>query len=220
MSGADTSIDGVSFDLFGTLVRVDGPDDPAAAVADALEARDVDVPDDWSTAYAEPHVEVPDGTELPLADHVVAALASRSDSLRGDDVRSDVEDAVFDAFEPRVETREDAASAVKTLADRLPVGVLSNCSVSGLAERALAESDVDESALDAVVTSVDCGWRKPAPRAFEAVAAELGVEVDRLVHVGDDPRTDGRATAAGARSVLVEETPLGAVPETLEERWG
>jgi len=217
---SDAPVAGVSFDLFGTLVRVDGPDDPAAAVADALETRGVAVPDDWSTAYAEPHVDVPDGAELPLADHVAAALVSRSDSLRGDDVRCDVEDAVFDAFEPRVETRTDAASVVKTLADRLPVGVLSNCSVPGLAERALAESDVDESVLDAVVTSVDCGWRKPEPRAFETVAAELGVGVARLVHVGDDPRTDGRATAAGARSVLVGETPLGAVPEFLEARWG
>ena len=42
---------GVSFDLFGTLVTVDRPADPAAAVATELERRDVPVPDDWAAAY-------------------------------------------------------------------------------------------------------------------------------------------------------------------------
>jgi FMN phosphatase YigB (HAD superfamily) len=219
-SESGVAVDAVSFDLFGTLVTVDEPDDPAEAVADALEARDVPVPDDWPTAYAQSHVDVPDGAELPLTDHVAGALASRSDSLRGEEIRRHVENAVCDAFEPRVQTRADAPAVVETLADRLAVGVLSNCSVPGLAERALDESGVDETALDAVVTSVGCGWRKPDPRAFEAVATELGVGVEQLVHVGDDPRTDGRATAAGAQSLLVEETPLAAMPDALEARWG
>lgn len=54
-----------SFDLFGTLVAVDRPADPAAAVGDELRDRGVAVPDDWAAAYAETHVEAPAGAEVP-----------------------------------------------------------------------------------------------------------------------------------------------------------
>ncbi|MFC6770931.1 HAD family hydrolase, partial [Halorubrum pallidum] len=43
----------VTFDLFGTLVDVAYPSDPAEVVARELESRGVDVPDDWHVAYGE-----------------------------------------------------------------------------------------------------------------------------------------------------------------------
>jgi FMN phosphatase YigB (HAD superfamily) len=100
--------------------------------------------------------------------------------------------------------------------------VLSNCSVPGLAERALADSGVDEAHLDAVVTSVDCGWRKPDPRAFAAVADALAVDPAHLLHVGDDPQADGGAAGAGAQRLLVAdagESSLAELPALLEGRW-
>ncbi|MFB6218242.1 MAG: HAD family hydrolase [Halobacteriaceae archaeon] len=208
MTGAPA---GISFDLFGTLVAADRPDDPAAAVGAALAERGVPVPDDWRAAYRESHVEVPAGAELPLPDHVRAALASRG-------VPADRETAVAAvraAFESEVRTRPDAARAVAAAAERGPVGVLSNCSVPGLAERALARSELDSRSL-AVVTSVGCGWRKPDSRAFAAVADALGVPVEGLLHVGDDPATDGGADDAGANSLLVGEVPLAELPARLE----
>jgi HAD superfamily hydrolase (TIGR01509 family) len=210
---------GVSFDLFGTLVTVERPSSPADAIAAELEARDVPVPHDWHAAYAEPHESLPEGAELSLPAHVAAAVESRTDApLSGADRRA-VEDAVAAAFDTEVRTRPGAADAVDALADRGPVGVLSNCSVPSLVERTLATADVDESAFDAVVTSVGCGWRKPDPRAFETVASELGVAVDRLVHVGDDPGADGGAADAGARSILIDDVDVGDVPTALEDRW-
>ncbi|MFB6255324.1 MAG: HAD family hydrolase, partial [Haloplanus sp.] len=74
---------------------------------------------------------------------------------------------------------------------------------------------LDADRFDAVVASVDCGWRKPHDRAFEAVARELDVRPTELVHVGDDARTDGGAERAGGRTILTSETPLSAVPDRL-----
>lgn len=212
-----TEFEGISFDLFGTLVAVKKPANPAEAVATELATEGLRVPDDWHAAYAEPHVDVPKGREYSLAEHVSAALASRADSLRPEDVRENVERAVLAAFETEVRTRPGALKAVETVPDRVPVGVLSNCSVPGLVERTLAASALDVAAFDAVVTSVDCGWRKPHPRAFAAVADELGIPVDGLFHVGDDPETDGGA--AGATSRIVDDGSLAGLPIELRGKW-
>jgi FMN phosphatase YigB (HAD superfamily) len=199
---ADT--EAVTFDCFGTLVAVDPPEDVAAAIAGELRERDVDVPGDWATAYPEPHVDVPEGGELCLPEHVEAVLAGR-----GRDVsRATARAAVRAAFDREVRTREGAARAVAAAAERGPVGVVSNCTVPSLVGDVLAEADLPDDRLDAVVTSVDCGWRKPDERAFATAADALGVAVGGLTHVGDDPDADGAVVDHGGHFVDVGETPL------------
>ncbi|WP_459191712.1 HAD family hydrolase [Halosimplex sp. J119] len=202
----------VSFDLFGTLVTVERPDDPAEAVAHELRERGVTIPGDWARAYREPQVAVDPGQETPLSEHVSAALASRD--VDADDAT--VEAAVLAAFDRPVATREGAEAAVEAAARYGTVGVLSNCSVTGLVERVLDQSTIDPERLDAVVASVDSGWRKPDPRAFEAVAEALDTPIERLVHVGDDPATDGAANEVGARGILLADVPLRNLPAELE----
>jgi HAD superfamily hydrolase (TIGR01549 family) len=219
MHCSEEEFDGISFDLFGTLVDVDKPDNPAEAIATHLAAQGMSVPHDWNAAYMESHLDVPDGRELSLPNHVTAALASRSESLHREEIRDDAKRAVVAAFDTGVRTRTGAVRAVATFAERMPVGVLSNCSVPNLAERVLVKSDIDETAFKAVVTSVGCGWRKPHPRAFEAIACELAVNVNNVLHVGDDPATDGRASTAGATSLLVSAVSLTDFRKCLEERW-
>jgi FMN phosphatase YigB (HAD superfamily) len=197
----------VTFDLFGTLVVVNRPPEPAAAVAAELEARGVGLPEDWADAYGEPHVDAPDGAEVPLPVHVRAALQSRD----CDAAPSVVRRAVLAAFDPSVETADGARAAVRAARSAGPVGLLSNCSVPGLVDRTLDRSALDRTAFDAVVTSADCGWRKPDRRAFAAVAAALGVPPADLRHVGDDPATDGGVEAVGGRFFDVGQIPLRAV---------
>ena len=218
--GSETPVAPVSFDLFGTLVTVDRPDDPAAAVAEALRERGVSVPDDWAAAYAEPHLAYDDGVEHPLSRHVAAAMAGRAPDRGASAFVGDAAAAVRAAFDREVETRPAAPEAVAALAEAYPVGVMSNCSVSGLVERTLDRSAVDADAFDAVVSSVACGRRKPDARAFGAVADALDVPVERLVHVGDDPETDGAVRDAGGRFVSVDDVSLAALPEVIARRWG
>ncbi|MEF8842933.1 MAG: HAD family hydrolase [Haloarculaceae archaeon] len=203
----------VSFDLFGTLVAVDRPADPATAVGRELEALGHPIPSGWATAYRSPQVEVPEGVEVSLLEHVRAIL--RSDGPAGAPDERTVRRALLRAFDTDVRTRPGAERAVAAAAEHGPVGVLSNCSVPGLVARTLDRSTLDPGRFDAVLASVDIGWRKPHRRAFETVADRLGVRIDELLHVGDDPRTDGGATDAGARAVLLESVPLADVPEHL-----
>lgn len=201
-----------SLDLFGTLVRVDRPTEPAWAVARELRRHGVAVPDDWATAYATSHLEVTPGTELPLPTHVVAALESRGIDADAGTVRRAV-CAAFDPTAPAGDAHESPDSGVgarpvvetRVGVDRLlsaarargPVAICSNCSVPGLVRRTLLAADLG--AFDAVVTSVGCGWRKPAAETFEITASRLGIEPGTLVHVGDDPRTDGGVESVGGR---------------------
>jgi FMN phosphatase YigB (HAD superfamily) len=205
----------VSFDLFGTLVDADRPADPAAAVARELAARDVAVPEDWAETYRERHVDAPQGAEVPLPAHVAAALSSRGiDAAAGNVARR----AVVSAFDPDVATLDGAREAVAAAADRGPVALCSNCSVPELARRALVRSDLTPDRFDIVVTSVGCGWRKPHPKAFAAVARRAGVDTGDIVHVGDDPRTDAGVEDCGGTFVAVEDVPLSELPDWLEGR--
>jgi FMN phosphatase YigB (HAD superfamily) len=201
----------VSFDLFGTLVRQERPAEPWEAVAAELRTRDVPVPEDWEAAYRTSHTELEPGREQSLVTHVRAALASRGvDADRGA-----VRDALLDAFGGPVEVRSGATEALAAAREHGPVGVLSNCSLPGLVDRTLSRTQL---APETVVTSVGCGWRKPHDRAFGAVADRLGVGVEDLVHVGDDPRADGGGRTAGVTVVLTDDIPLSAFPEWLEGR--
>ena len=206
-----TRIVAVTFDLFGTLVDVDYPADPAEIVARELESRDVRVPDDWHVAYGERHVDAPAGAEIPIPAHVSAALDSRGVN----DPDSVVRHAVIAAFDPDITRRDGARSAVRAAAERGPVGLCSNCAVPELVPRALIRAGL-RGEFDAVTTSVGCGWRKPHSKTFEAAAEALGVEPASLVHVGDDPTTDGGVVDVGGRFVDVTETPLASIAGELE----
>lgn len=203
----------VSFDLFGTLVETSSSIDPVSAVASELERRSIDVPADWAAAYTEHHRTIPSGREHSLVAHVGAALDSRGVAADSEVVGQ----AVFVAFDTAVETRSGARDAVAAARTVGPVAICSNCSVPGLVERTLDRSAVDRSQFDAVVTSVDCGWRKPHPSVFETVAERTDTLPSDLLHVGDDHEEDGGVTSVGGRVVFVDETSLDVLAERLSE---
>jgi putative hydrolase of the HAD superfamily len=63
------------------------------------------------------------------------------------------------------------------------------------------------------VISAEVGWRKPSPRFFEAMARAAGLEINRIVYVGDDRVNDyDAARACGCTAYLVpRQAPGGAV---------
>ena len=202
----------VSFDLFGTLVEVTPPDDPAKAVAIALSERGVSIPSNWTHVYTTPHLDVPPGEELSLVDHVKMGLKSCGRDVSHSVVRT----SLLDAFETPVRTRTGAKTAVASANECGPIGILSNCSVPGLVQHTLSQSDLDPDVFDAVVSSVECGWRKPDEHAFRKISALLDVSLSELTHIGDDPETDGGATDAGATAILLDDITLGDISREME----
>ncbi len=204
----------ISFDLFGTLVAVESHGNPADAVGSELAALGVAVPDDWTAAYSEPHIDAPEGAEVPLPAHVSAALASRGITAPNNAARR----AVVNAFDPVVETRPGAVKAVETAHKYGAVGLLSDCSVPELVGRTLIRSALSRDDFDAIVTSVGCGWRKPDRRAFRAVATQLDTTTSQLIHIGDNPQTDGGIADCGGTFIDLADTPLSALETRLRER--
>jgi len=209
----ERAVEAISFDLFGTLVSVSRPEDPAARVARCLREQDVAVPDDWAARYGTNYADVDPGVERPLTDHVLAALGEPEESMAT--VRPAVERAIRQAFDAPAEPRPDVEATLAALASEHRLAVLSNCSVAGLVERSLETAGLGTDLFDAVIASVDCGWRKPHEGAFRALESALELPLDRLVHVGDTAATDGGATAVGARYISIEEVPIGALPEAV-----
>jgi len=202
----------IAFDLFGTLVDADRPADPAGAVASELHERGVEVPADWQAAYSEPHIDAPEGAEVPLPAHVSAALASREVDTPNNAARR----AVVAAFDPIVETRDGARAAIEAAREYGPVGLLSNCSVPELVGRTLIRSELSRDEFDAIVSSVACGWRKPHPQAFETLADQLSVAVEEVIYVGDNPATDGGIDGYGGTYINIEVCSLSELPARLE----
>ncbi|MFB6283390.1 MAG: HAD family hydrolase [Halobacteria archaeon] len=212
-----------SFDLFGTLVEVRQPS-PHESIATELGKRNIVVPEDWCDAFHENHLDLPAWKEVPLPEHVGAALESRGVTPRDSTEepesggREPLHEAVFDAFAPEtVETREGVLEAVDCALSYGETGVLSNCSVPGLAELVLERSGIPIECFDVVVTSVGCGYRKPDYRAFGTVANRLNGCVPELVHVGDDPSTDDGLEELGGTAILTEDTSLTEIPDRMEE---
>lgn len=218
MRGGVDEIAGVSFDLFGTLVEIVAPHDPVTSIASELERRGIDVPDDWEDALSELHVDAAPTQEIPLPEHVTATLDSRGFDTNGSETRHRIEEAVLAAFDVDIRRRPGALEAVDAAKMHGPVGILSNCSVPGLARRTLEQTGIDNASLNATVTSIQLGWRKPDRRAFLGVARELGIEIEELLHVGDDHRTDGAAEEFGAKAFMIDERSLPEIAAVLRER--
>ncbi len=59
--------------------------------------------------------------------------------------------------------------------------------------------------LDAVVVSAEVGYEKPDPRIFLEAARRLGLDPERIAHVGDRRREDVEgALALGMRAILLD----------------
>ncbi len=100
-----------------------------------------------------------------------------------------------------------AADAVRALAERFSLAIISDTGFgSGRAQDALLEQDALRRYFTATVYSMDIGHAKPRPEPFRAAVAALGAaSPSRVVHVGDNERTDvGGALAAGLRAVRLD----------------
>ena len=87
---------------------------------------------------------------------------------------------------------------------RVKLGVVSNTRSHLLVERTLEHLGV-RALFDPVVTSAECGWRKPSPHIFGEVLDAWGLSPEQIVMIGDSPTKDvAGAKALGMRTVWLK----------------
>ncbi len=106
---------------------------------------------------------------------------------------------------------------LRTLRERVRVGLCSNFTHAPMARRILAESELTPH-LDAVVISEEVGLRKPRREIFEAVLEGLGTAPEETLHVGDNLNADV-AGAAGVGMPTAWLTRRVPEPERVLEKY-
>lgn len=212
-------IRGLLFDVGGTLIRDDTYQFGAAADARRLERL--------REAF---------GTDLPWFARVIAATELEREEHRGTLHRQDTRDVIRELVrEAGVEIGDVDAERIRA-ACCLPGSVLEVPRPGALealrwAERrglrvalvtnVLWRTGADSlrdwlergvgDCIDAYVTSIDVGWRKPHPAMFERALAELGVTASEAVMVGNSRAADiAPAKRLGLRTVLVRSSERSA----------
>ncbi|WP_170159938.1 HAD family hydrolase [Frondihabitans australicus] len=108
---------------------------------------------------------------------------------------------------------EGMGEALDRLGSDARLVIVSNTHASDLVQRTLRGLGVD-GLVDAVVTSLDVGWRKPHPAIYEAALAAAGVDRSECLFVGDSKTNDyDGPRAAGIASMLVAPSSVVGVPD-------
>ena len=189
-------LDAVTIDGFGTLLTLA---DPVPRLQEALRAQGVErARDDVAAAFAR------EGSYYRAQSHrgrnpeSLAALRLECVTVFLDPLQAPIQPGDFvDDFigSLRFEAVPGAVETVERLrAASLLLAVVANWDVS-LHEH-LEMLGLDR-LFDTVVTSAEAGAPKPDPRIFQLALERLGVTPARALHVGDEPKDEEGARAAG-----------------------
>jgi putative hydrolase of the HAD superfamily len=106
-------------------------------------------------------------------------------------------------FEIQPDLAPGIVDAIKDLHGRYKLGVISDTIFSsGRVLRKLLQANDIEKYFDVFIFSDEAGCSKPDPRTFLAAAEGLGVDISRIVHVGDRDTKDIKGPQnLGARGI-------------------
>ena len=73
-------------------------------------------------------------------------------------------------------------------------------------------------ALDVLITSARCGYRKPHPEIYRCALCQLGLAPSQVLFVGDNPSADRDGpTSAGMQALLIDRSESGIVDEAIAD---
>lgn len=106
-------------------------------------------------------------------------------------------------LEVQPDIADGIADAIRALSEKYKLAVISDTIFSpGRALRKLLEINGILDCFSAFAFSDEVGCAKPAPKAFEAIAEQLGIGLDEIVHIGDRQRKDvDGAHNVGAKAI-------------------
>ena len=115
--------------------------------------------------------------------------------------------AFFRIFRQRLRCFPDTLEALSAIrAKQLKVGVFTDVPYGMPRELVLEDvgaTRVDQ-LFDALVTSRDVGFRKPAPATLKSLAKILSCEPEEMIYVGNERKDVDVARACGCESVLID----------------
>ena len=112
--------------------------------------------------------------------------------------------AFCEEFMKYVRIDDDAKSILEKFHRKYKLGVVSNFAIPECVEKLLETHGLD-SFLDVIVVSATVNKRKPSPEIFQAAVADLGVDKEKVVFVGDSPKADIEgAKSFGMKTIYLE----------------
>ena len=114
-------------------------------------------------------------------------------------------EAFYRFFQSDAECYEDVADTLNELRFRgVRIGALTDVAYGMDNAFSLRDIDPIRPYFDAVLTSVDVGFRKPNAAGFLALLGALNVFPSKMIYVGDEQKDVVGANALGIQSVLID----------------
>jgi putative hydrolase of the HAD superfamily len=107
---------------------------------------------------------------------------------------------------------------VAALRSRFRLAVVSNTHDSALVPAHMTAMGIAD-CFDAVITSIDVGWRKPDPRIYAAALTRLGIRAEAAIFAGDTYDADYAGPVAEAMQAYLID-PHGRHPVPSDRRLG
>mgnify|MGYP001085265577 CR=1 FL=1 len=150
--------------------------------------------------------------DLPTIDQIRYIVKTASEGTIGlptepEDIKELQEAYVSPVLSVPPVLNQEAASTLQAMRNRVHrIGLISNTGRSpGRTLRQLLDKFGIFDFFDATVFSDEVGWLKPDQRIFTAAAEKLGIEIGKIIHIGDDLERDvWGAKQAGMRALLFE----------------
>lgn len=197
-----------------------------------------DTPLNWASLYSQALLRVADACHAKLTpeqleaaeqvlkqhntrifprSHEVTAAEILSNVLRAWELTNDPHlpaavETFFTFFQQRMDVYPDTIPALASLRQRgARVGILTDVPYGmprTFVRRDLAGAGISD-LIDALLTSVEVGVRKPEPAGYLALASRLGVAPREMLYVGNEPKDVIGACRAGVVAVLLDRTGHG-----------
>jgi HAD superfamily hydrolase (TIGR01549 family) len=192
------TIKGIGFDLFDTLVTID-----TEAVGDAFGRLTESLEKSGFTLDSETFRQTyrqeagrfikrarETGRETYNRLWIAAALNLHGYEISPDDERiAQAVDDYFSSFYSFCRPVPGALEVLGHLNQRYRLGLLSNFTYAPAVKILLDRLELS-SFFGVILVSADLGYRKPHPMVFQTLARKLGLAVQQMMYIGDDPEPD------------------------------
>jgi putative hydrolase of the HAD superfamily len=145
-----------------------------------------------------------DGREYSMADAAHACLRQLLGRAAARAEAAAVAQCYLAEWNTGVRYPAGVARTVAALRSRYRLAVVSNTHDAALVPAHLAAMGI-AGCFDAVITSIEVGWRKPDPRIYAAALTRLGIEPAAALFAGDTYDADyAGPVAAGIQAYLID----------------